>query len=277
MKKFTKICLILVSIFLVLGLVFATVGVAIGFRAENLLEYGFEKQENNFKFSADEIKNLNVNVDVGRLKIYTSKEEEIKVSIKAGKGTYECYQDGNKLIVNQEKNSFLWRFFRNKGTEVTIYIPEKLQLENNVITLGAGEAYVDGLDGERIDIQVGAGRFKGKSIQADSQLILSVGAGEIELEQIKAKDTTVECGIGSITIEGKIDGNVSADCGVGEIVFNLEGEEDDFNYQVKSGIGNIIINSIEFQPMGANQKIDNDADKTFDLQCGVGSIEITID
>lgn len=281
MKKFTKGCLIFAAIIVGIGLLFAVIGTAMGFRVDNIFEFkniinGNEFKEVNFEFSPKEIKNLNIDLDAGSLKIITSREDKVQIMVKAREGTYTCYQDANTVVFNEKNSRFYWRMLQNNGLEVTVYLPENFQLEEGDLQLGVGEAIVNELNGQKISLDIGAGSFQGKSITAKETLTLSVGAGNVDMEQIKAGETVVNCGVGSVYLEGKIEGNVKANCGVGEIEFSIDGKEEDFNYQVASGIGDISINSSKYGTIANDRKIYNNGDKTFEIECGVGSIEINI-
>lgn len=279
MKKFTKVCLTLVLIFVVLGMVFAVIGMALGFRLEDInriSNIGGESTE-EYEFSVDGIKNLDIEIDAGILEMATSHDDKIKVLVEGNSNSWKCYQDGERLIILDELEHSFWTIFGNNGTHVTLYLPENYEVKEGKIVLGAGEANIEKLTGQEVSMEVGAGTLHGNKIQAEEKLNLTAGAGEIEINEMEAGDTYAECGIGSISLEGKIQGNVTAECGVGEISFDIKGEEDDYNYYIESGVGNITIDENEYDSIGTDKKIDNGANKTFNLECGVGSIEINIE
>lgn len=277
MKKFTKVCLTLVVILVVLGGIFAVIGMVMGFRLDDInaiSSVGFDAKEETYEFNADEIENLNIEVDAGELEVNTNNENKIKITVKSSNDSWECYQEGNQLIINEDLEDNFWTLFNNHGSEVTISLPNDYEVKEGKIVLGAGEAYIDRMAGKEISLEVGAGSVECNSIQAEEKLNLTAGAGEIEINKMEVGDTYVDCGIGSISLQGKVEGDITAECGVGEISFDIEGDEDDFNYYIESGVGNISIDESDFASIGSDKKIDNDADKNFYLECGVGSIEI---
>jgi hypothetical protein len=102
----------------------------------------------------------------------------------------------------------------------------------------------------------------------------NVGAGTIELKELQAKDVSIECGVGRVFIEGTITGNNDITCGVGNVELNLDGEEDDYSYDIESGVGNINIEDDHYQSI-SDKRINNDgAVGAFKLDCSVGNITV---
>ena len=67
---------------------------------------------------------------------------------------------------------------------------------------------------------------------------------------------------------------MEADCGVGEIDINLKGQEEDYDYEVSCGVGDVKIGSHSYSALGNDKNIDNNADNTITLDCGVGQIRV---
>ncbi|RDU22280.1 DUF4097 family beta strand repeat-containing protein [Anaerosacchariphilus polymeriproducens] len=279
MKRLTKVCLILVVVFLGIGILLAVVGTAMGFRFGNIRDISgltnLTKQE-KYEYPLEEIKNLDIKVDAGKLEINSGDEDKIVVIMKRKDDYGTCYQDGNKLVIHEKLKKSFWKLFENYGTEVKIYLPKDYKFEKGRITMGAGEANIERFYGKEISFDVGAGSLHGDTIAAAEKMELSAGAGEIDIEKMQAKDTSVECGVGSISLSGKVDGDISADCGIGEISLDLDGKENDFNYILKSGVGDMEINDNKFHALGNDKKIDHNAKKTINMECGVGSIDVNV-
>lgn len=279
MKRLTKVCLALVIVFLVIGIILVVVGTAMGFRFGSLRDISglvVETKQEKYEYSLKEIRNLEIDMDAGKLEINSGEQDKIVVILKHRNNTGTCYQNGNRLVIHEKfKNSF-WKLWENYQTEVKIFLPKDYKFENGRVIMGAGETNIEELYGKEISFDVGAGSLQGNSIVATEKLKLSAGAGEIDIERIEAKDTSVECGVGSISLSGKVDGDISADCGIGEVTLDLDGKETDFNYILKSGVGDMKINDNKFHALGDDKKIDHNANKTINMECGVGSIAVDV-
>ena len=78
-----------------------------------------------------------------------------------------------------------------------------------------------------------------------------------------------------MNVSGKI-GNVKVDCGVGSVNLELEADENDYNYKIQCGVGNIDINGESYSSLTNNKEINNSANATMELECGVGDIYINL-
>jgi hypothetical protein len=104
---------------------------------------------------------------------------------------------------------------------------------------------------------------------------LDLGVGTTEIETLSAKKLSVDAGTGTLgiarlTVTEKLD----ADLGVGDVTIGLVGEETDYNYDISCGVGELELFGTNCGGLGKDQKIDNGADCTISLDCGVGSVSI---
>ena len=77
-------------------------------------------------------------------------------------------------------------------------------------------------------------------------------------------------------IAGEILGNLDADCGVGEIKLDLSGREEDYNYNISCGVGDIDLNDKHYSFAEDDIIRNENAIGTFNLNCSVGSLEVNI-
>ena len=57
--------------------------------------------------------------------------------------------------------------------------------------------------------------------------------------EFQAGEAEFVCGAGSVTASGDAGKKLEADCGVGELLLNLKGVKEDYNYDLECGIGEI--------------------------------------
>lgn len=51
-------------------------------------------------------------------------------------------------------------------------------------------------------------------------------------------------------------------------------QQDNFNYSIDCGIGEVILGGESYSSLGVSREIDNDAEKKMELDCGVGQIHV---
>ena len=107
-----------------------------------------------------------------------------------------------------------------------------------------------------MDISVGAGSLKSKlqSVHAENADI-AVAAGAAEIQGIMAQEMYLECGVGSATL-------------------TLHGAQEDYNYSLECGMGEVKIAEGRYSGIGVERQIDHGAAKNLDIECGMGSVEV---
>ena len=160
---------------------------------------------------------------------------------------------------------------------IVITVPKGFEAENLEIELGAGEMTFEKLATKSFDLSVGAGAVNGRTLTIANHAQISVGAGSINIKDFLADTVDMDCGVGSMRIDGSISGDADIECNVGEIKLDLTGDEDDYNYIVDCGIGEIRINNARYSFNNKEKIYNKNAKATFDLNCGVGSIKIDME
>lgn len=236
-----------------------------------------------YAYGADEIKNIsNLDIDIkaGSLKVLESEDEQIRLIVDANGGSVKQGINGSTLTVKDTTKGLFggWGLFgwRNKGVKVVLYLPADMTFEQIEIDVSAGEVNTIGseLTAKDADLSVDAGSLKVGVLNVSRKLEANTGAGEVKIGDLTAEEAELDCGVGEMDIQGTISGNIKADCGVGELDITLYGEEESFNYILDCGLGDVRIGSSSYTSLGKKKKIDNNAEKTMNLDCGVGSIKV---
>ena len=84
-------------------------------------------------------------------------------------------------------------------------------------------------------------------------------------------------GKGTITVtipENMAFNEIEPDCGVGELLLNLKGVKEDYNYDLECGIGEIRCADESYSGFGKDYTIDNHAAKNMEIECGIGQITV---
>ena len=98
------------------------------------------------------------------------------------------------------------------------------------------------------------------------------------IDRLEAKEFRLEVNAGaaeakhlSIGKKGRIEINA------GKADLTVAGSEDDFNYSVDAGLGNVIINGSSFVGAAGDREVNNKADKDLVLECNMGNLEISFE
>ena len=176
--------------------------------------------ENNGKASYKDINSIKSNVYTGSIHLKKGTDtdvitvESIDINEKLGFRAFEkdgiLYLTSNKKI--KKSNNI------GKGT-ITVTIPENMAFNE-------------------IELNMKAGKLKADQIRTKN-LEVNAGAGEVNILEFQAEEAEFVCGAGSVTASGDAGKKLEADCGVGELLLNLKGVKEDYNYDLECGIGEI--------------------------------------
>lgn len=233
----------------------------------------------------DDIKNLNISVDYGRLIIKTDDVEEIKIDTRnIVTGRFSYYPSGDTLIIKYGGgfSFFTWK----SDSEITVTFPKDMTFDKAVIRNGAGKTDIKNITSDEISMENGAGELTFADITAKDKLYLETGAGAVKMKnincgkidfqggvgEINAEDVVctglnMETGVGAFIFSGEINGNVDVDNGIGEVRMTVYGNYSDYNFDADSGIGKVLVNG--------NTPVSNTGGKyKFKIDTGVGEVKV---
>lgn len=304
--KASTTVIIVGAVLLMIGLVVASVGLALGgasainFRSWHLSWGGCADnrwvERESFDYTSQQsIQQLVVDVAFGEVEIVvpTGQEPEedsdpaelygtCRVEVDHYPKNYlkVTEQNGTLKIIDVQKND--WDSWNSWGTpipKVTIYV-SSLELVALNIKNGAGDVSITG--GPRFTVRqealfdVGAGQLM---ISADmifeSNCQISVGAGDVMIESASARELTLDVGAGQATYNGEILRSADVSVGAGDLNMALRGSTSSYNITGTVGIGEVRIFGSQVSGIGQNLYGDSSAPVKITLDCGVGSISIT--
>nr|WP_294492016.1 DUF4097 family beta strand repeat-containing protein [uncultured Anaerosporobacter sp.] len=282
MSLFTKNCLRISGIAIVLGVVLVCIALVsgVGINGSNRKDYvlDFNSEYN------EEITSIKIELNIANVKIKRGNTFAIDAK-NMNKKTFNSFVDNNVwTIKDDESDGFrifghVVPFFNNDVTDakyqVTIYIPDGFEPENLEIKIGAGRAELCDMETDTVDFEIGAGELVADKLIVNNESSLEVGAGKIAIKDLIAKDVSLDCGVGEIDIKGDIRGSSSANCGMGHISIKLKEPESRYDFGLSCGLGNININGDNYSFTSDSNRYGNDAEYEFDIECGVGSVEVS--
>lgn len=162
-----------------------------------------------------------------------------------------CRQDGSELKVDIKRKGARI----NNGGTVTIYLPKDTTYHEASFSVGSGILQIDNIMAQDLDVEVGAGQgvINGAAVQ---KLDAKCGAGELLMRNIVTEETDLDCGIGRIECE-------------------VQGAEQDFNYSVKCGIGQVSIGDESYAGLGGKKTINNGGAYEMEVDCGIGEVIVS--
>lgn len=212
---------------------------------------------------------IDIDMKGGKLTFERSDTGNIKYEINGIEKDLEVALDDNKFVLvdHRERADAV----KEKGS-VVVYLPE-MQFETVRVKNDAALIYwEDFLQAKNVEITVAAGEISIEHIRVDELMNINIGAGIGTIEDAAAGKLQIDCGTGQINYEGLINGDAEIICGVGDVELEIEDQERNFNYELSCGIGCIDSENWSYTKLTNGRKIDNNANKTLKLDCGVGVI-----
>lgn len=207
-----------------------------------------------------------LDIDVTCLEVRIVKGEESDIIVDTSGITDKMLKD---LVIPQEdeelkielKDRNIWENwsknqYKSQGT-LLIQIPDGMQFDEVSLLVGAGILYADDIQAKELDIEV--------------------GAGQVSLDSFTADKLDLECGAGEAIVRGNAVREANIECGVGSVAYTAVGYQQDYNYELSCGIGELIVGNDSFSGLGKERSIDNGGSKSMDIECGIGSVTVAFE
>ena len=170
------------------------------------------------------------------------------------------YDDNEKNVTVKESSDTLKvRSTKklSKTRKVCISYPEDVKLQELEIEMGAGTVYLNrDIETEKLSVEMGAGEFDSKNPVTAEEADLEIGTGSMTFADLSAK-------------------KISGECGLGELDLTMTGTQEDYNYDLECGVGNLDVGSDSYSGLGREKSISNTgADRKLDLECGMGNVSV---
>lgn len=177
------------------------------------------------------------------------------------------YKESNgKLTITEKKHNW---FGNNASSDLVIYIPENLVLDDVTIESKAGKMEIESLSTKNLDLDLGAGKVTVHNLVVTNSTAIDGGAGKISILNGEVCNLELDMGAGELYFRSKVTGEAEIDAGVGKVTLDLIGT--DYQVKVDKGIGTATIN-------GENIKDDTyygAGENIIKIDGGVGSIDIS--
>lgn len=213
-----------------------------------------------------------LDIEAGACQLVTRKAENQQIAVEAsGMKRFQCYVEEGTLYIKAEGKDKLWSEGRN---QVILYLPEEISFLEAALDVGAGKMELSSLTAQKLALEAGAGQILLDEVFA-GEVCVEVGAGQILIQEMEADSLDVEVGMGNFSAAADLTGDGKIDCSMGSVVLLLDGRKQDFNYTLSNAMGSITLGEQSIGTVAGEYQLDNEAEKNMDIQCAMGSTEIT--
>lgn len=304
MKKFTKFCLIIAAVLLVLGAGLSVVAVSMGagFRTVGFPIYyhndfwgnskGWDTWDSEWSGFRDEWDTSMDEIDQELDKI----PEEVKRDLETD------------FVVEEEKT---FKGVEHLDLEIEAGVIQMLvvdSIDEIQVKIGRGHSdYQLGMDGDTLkvksywrnkhltrgdmrqiqilipkdysfneaEVEVSAGMFMAEELIAE-ELDVEMKAGAAWISGGNVKRFHGECKAGALNYQGYATQEVKADCAAGKIDISIVGKETDYDYKISASAGSIILGNNSYSSLRQKRNITNtDSQGDMELKCSAGSVRVT--
>lgn len=132
----------------------------------------------------------------------------------------------------------------------------------------------DDAEFENVRINLGAGQIRTKKLNITSlKTMIDVGAGNFELNGLTSGATSLRCSVGHLKVEGRLFGYTKVDCGMGACELKIAGDEDDYSYDAKVGLGNIKFGKDKYSGFSKSY-FGDPKENHVSIVCGMGEVKV---
>jgi len=280
MKTFTKIMLIIAGIFASVGVICMVVAFAMGLTSEHLVDmvqdgrFSFDEGDLHISFGDDTDIDIESNSEMKDESIYTIKESCHSMDIEFGAGILDIYYDDVEYIQVKQTN------IENLKVQVKnekLYIREESDIHIDLDDIEDRSLTIlipKNMKFEEVELEIGASKADIKDI-ISKDISITVGAGQADVSKLTAKEFDLEVGAGQATAVQLDVEKLNVEAGMGQVNIALNGVQEEYNYNVECGIGNVTVGSASYGGLGAEQSIKHEgATKEINVECGIGEVKI---
>lgn len=227
------------------------------------------KLEEVYSVDSSEISNLEIDFDAVDLEFKTSNNDQIIIETNKD---FNINTDSNTLTISSNSPESFFTInipvlkdllpFSLETNTMIIYLPEDYKFDTLTIENDAGSITGNDIYGETFIYKSDAGSINVNNVESDN-VDLTIDVGSVVINSLTSDSLIAHVNVGDLQIDycNSLDVSVSVDVGTVELV--LPGNEEDYNIFTNSSLASI---NVDAQ--------NNNSDKTLNLKCDVGEIEI---
>ena len=165
--------------------------------------------------------------------------------------------------------------FKNNSPKIYISLPRNIVFNNFEIKSGVGELNISKINVEKFNLAAGVGEVNIYDAKISKDAEIRAGVGEVNFKDSTVTNMDIKSGVGSFSFSGTALGKTSVKGGIGEVDLKIDGSEKDYDFDVSSGLGEVIINGKKSKTFLADrQKSGSIAQNSITVKGGIGSVRI---
>ena len=261
-QKTVRYCAIAFAIVIMVNIVFwglSLVGLMFGVASP-----GTSDEATVYSFNADGIENLEIEVSAARFTFDTSNGDKIIVKSNIEKLTAK--EDGKTVKVKEKQRAFA---VADSDAFIDVTVPLDFAFKKVEIFGGAGMISINGLNSEKLDLDLGAGDTSIDRLKITKKADIDGGAGNLTFTRTEITGLDLDMGVGYLSMNCVLNGENSISLGVGETVLDFYDEKEKYYFDVENGIG-----EIEFHGTDDGNFERNGQETTVKIEGGVGKISV---
>lgn len=157
-------------------------------------------------------------------------------------------------------------------SSITVYIPENVEIDDVAIEIGAGTVNIEEIKAKNVDFDFGAGNVELENISVNNNTKIQCGAGQVIIKKSELTNANIDAGVGKLSYLGELKGNSKISCGVGSVQLDLIGDSDMYEIHAEKGIGDIKIDDVSV----ADNSTTGNGENKINIEGGVGSVNIKL-
>ena len=214
------------------------------------------------------IESLDIDLSKSGLEIKTGDSFKVEF-INVSKDLSTKLNDSGKELKIEDETLKLFENV-NSQSKIIVYIPNDYELRSVKLDLvGVSGAYIEGFKAEKLEVDVGAGKYEINNVQVTTAEVDS-GAGETYINNSTFDNLEFNAGVGQVTINCKVINKGEIESGVGKLEANLIGTKDNYKVRAETGIGNLTVDGNKVR----DGEIIGNGSTNINVEAGIGETAI---
>lgn len=285
MRKFTKICLVLVAVCVIFGCVGMGVAIASGITMDQVAQWSDHGRIFAPWTDYDDLDDIHDfdHESLGDVEGALPASEVADMEKEAGDITYEEKFSG---VTRLSVNAALSAVFISTGEGDDVVVKARRSTDGLKCYMEKDELKVKDTASRKEKRNL-ARTLGGNSYATVIyiQLPENISLKEVDLEadasyievrnSMSVEELDLEANAASIIWQGEITREAGVSANAANIEMEITGKQQDFNYEVEASVGNVEIGQEQYSGLHKEQIFDNGASKKIELDCNAGNINLT--
>lgn len=294
MKLFTKISLIVAAVAGGLGILAIIIGLVMGANVYDLNDMGIYISPQQLELSgviteaveeslvkeveemADEIvekENFHTSTTHHRDRHHNEKLHNYTCDFRGIKRLEVDVQNAQITIFATE-NANEFTYYSNRGNSIATVDGSTLKLEDksNIKDKVELELYIPVGVLKEIEIEAINGNLVADKIVADN-VTIEIDNASVQIEELMVEDKAeLQINAGQMVVGFYSGTNLETECAMGSIMVVCEGKQEDYNYDLECGMGQIRIQDNIYSGIGNDLQTSGESNKSIKAECAMGEI-----